>query len=330
MHVIRHLDQYEASEKNPLVLAIGNFDGVHLGHQRLIQKITERAKKINGQAAVLTFYQHPQHILHPSSKPALLTSIEHKLFLLSDYGVEICFLLSFTPELSRMEAEDFVSSILLNRLNVREIYLGHNARFGRDRRGDSLLMKELSEKLKFRYEEIQPVDFDQKMVSSSRLRSLVREGELVSAQKCLERPWSLLGEVVHGDHRGRSIGFPTANLKIQSEILPPFGVYAVRAREILLECPKIHENEAGFFKATKGNWHQAVMNYGYRPTFKEESQAIPEVHYLDFAGDLYGKLLEIQFFQRIRGEMCFAGLEPLKKQIEADVQKSREILQKST
>lgn len=330
MHVIRHLDQYEVSEQIPLVLAIGNFDGVHLGHQHLIEKITERAKKINGRAAVLTFYQHPQHVLHPSSKPALLTSIEHKLFLLDEYGVEICFLLSFTPELSRMEAEDFVSVVLLDRLNVREIYLGHNARFGRDRHGDSSLMKKLAEQLKFHYEEIKPVDFDGKMVSSSRLRSLVREGELEAAHQCLDRPWSLWGEVVHGDHRGRTIGFPTANLAIKSEILPPFGVYAVRAREILLDCPNIHEKKAGYFEATKGKWHPAVMNYGYRPTFKDESQAIPEVHYLDFEGDLYGKLIEIQFFQRLRGEMCFSTPDALRNQISNDVEKARQLLSKLT
>lgn len=325
MQILSDFQNYQPSGK-PLILALGNFDGVHLGHQELLNRVAESARAAGGTAAVMTFREHPQHILHPSSKPPLLTSLEHKLFLLSESGIELCFLMSFTPEFSRLSPEAFVREILGTRLQVKEVYLGHNARFGKNREGDAELMRRLSPECGFKFHQLEPVQSGGEMVSSSRIRTLVREGKLQEVEGCLARKFSVFGKVVKGAGRGSQIGFPTANLEVESEILPPLGVYPVEVREIDLE------NAAGRaqqpFRVRKaGAWLPGVLNYGYRPTFDEaEKRAVPEVYLLDFKGDIYGKTLEIVFYPRLRSEMTFSGVEALKKQIETDIQRTRQVL----
>lgn len=325
MQILSDFKQYQ-SDGRPLILALGNFDGVHLGHQELLSRVTRSAKASGGTPAVLTFREHPQHILHPSSKPPLLTSLEHRLFLLAESGIELCFLMSFTPEFSRLDPSVFVRDILAGRLGAREIYLGHNARFGKNREGNADLMRSLSRECGFQFHQLEPVQAFGDTVSSSRIRTLVREGRLDEVELCLGRKFSVFGKVVKGAGRGSKIGFPTANLDVESEILPPLGVYPVEVRELELENPA---GEAGApFKVQKaGPWQAGILNYGYRPTFDEaEKKAVPEVYLLDFKGDLYEKTLEIRFRPKLRSEMTFSSVDALKNQIQSDILRARQVL----
>lgn len=325
MQILSDFQQYQPDGR-PLILALGNFDGVHLGHQELLTRVTRSAKASGGTPAVLTFREHPQHILHPSSKPPLLTSLEHKLFLLAESGIELCFLMSFTPEFSRLDPAVFVRDVLAGRLKTREVYLGHNARFGKNREGNADLMRSLSRECGFEFHQLEPVQAAGETVSSSRIRTLVREGRLEDVEKCLGRKFSVFGRVVKGAGRGSQIGFPTANLEVESEILPPLGVYPVEVR--LLELANARGTAGEAFKVKSGGfWQAGVLNYGYRPTFDEmEKKAVPEVYLLDFKGDLYGRTLEIRFYPKLRSEMTFSGVEALKKQIQSDIQKTRQVL----
>lgn len=321
MLVLDDFKQFKSDESRPLVLAIGNFDGLHLGHQALLKKVMAQAEAHGGRSAVLTFSEHPQHVLHPTSKPPLLTCRPHKLFLLERLGIEICLTLPFTAEFAKMEPEYFVEEILVKTLQVKEVYLGWNARFGRERRGDAELMKQLAERFGFYFESIEPVYASDDKVSSSKLRDLIREGELEKASGYLGRYFSVFGEVVRGDGRGKKIGFPTANLDVTSEILPPLGVYPIRARRI----ESVSNNNQ--LKVTAGPWQDGILNYGYRPTFKsKEPQAMLEAFLFDFDGDLYGQCLEVVFYPRIRGEERFDGPEALKKQISVDIQQGKAVL----
>jgi len=327
MLVLSDLQGYRPDPLKPLVMAIGNFDGVHRGHGKLLDRVTGRAKALGGNAAAFTFRDHPQHILHPSSKPPLLTSVEHKLFLLEQAGLNLCFMLPFTPEFSHLEPEIFVQDLLVSRLGVRELYLGHNARFGRDRKGDASMMRELSLKHGFVFGEIAQEEEGGRPVSSSRIRELIREGRLEEAETCLGRPFSVFGRVVRGDDRGSGIGFPTANFEIASEILPPFGVYPVRVREMTTSQVTSGVQGVRSLKVGPGGWQEGVLNYGYRPTFHlADQKAVPEVHLLDFDGNLYGKDFEIVFYPRIRGEIAFSDVEALKNQIETDIRRVRKVL----
>lgn len=325
MLVLDDFKQFRIREDKPLVLAVGNFDGLHLGHQALLRKVKASAQSHGGHSAVLTFTQHPQHVLHPTAKPPLLTCPVHKLFLLYRMGIEYCWMLPFTAQFAKMEPEFFVEEILVKTLNVREVYLGFNARFGRERRGDAVLMKQLAAKHGFYFEAIEPVYAGDEMVSSSRIRHLIREGELEKAAQCLGRYFSVFGDVMRGDGRGKKIGFPTANLNVTSEILPPLGVYPVRVREI--ETQKSASDGAEKFEASPGEWRDGILNYGYRPTFKEgESEPLLEAFLFDFDGDLYGRRLEVVFYPRLRGEQQFDGAEALKSQIAVDIEQGKRVL----
>ncbi len=328
---MRILSDFRLAPKNsrPLVLALGNFDGVHLGHQGLLARVTQSARSQNAIAAVMTFREHPQHVLHPTSKPPLLTSLEHKLFLLKEHGVELCFLLAFTTEFSSMPPEAFVREVLVGQLGVKEVYLGHNARFGRNREGDADLMRRLGRELGFAFYQLEPVQAAGDMVSSSRIRTLVREGKLDEAEICLGRKFSVFGTVVKGAGRGSKIGFPTANLEVASEILPPLGVYPVQVRELTSEAGA--GSEAGVMgNLQAGSWLPGILNYGYRPTFDEKvRKAVPEVYLFDFKGDIYGKTLEVRFYPQLRAELTFPDVSALKNQIQTDIQRARQVLAES-
>jgi riboflavin kinase / FMN adenylyltransferase len=330
MLILNDVSAFVPVPRKPLILAIGNFDGLHLGHQKLVDRVIQSARKAGGRAAVFTFRQHPQHVLHPSSKPPLLTSPEHRLFLLHEAGIEICFMLPFTAEFSYMEAETFVRDVLVNRLGVREVYLGYNARFGRDRRGDARLMARMAKELGFVFRQLQPVKKGGSLVSSSAIRELVREGRLEQVEKKYGRPFSVFGKVVHGAGRGASLGFPTANFEVSSEILPPFGVYPVRLREIVMTLSNAGSTRRQRVAVRKGKWLEGILNYGYRPTFEKGRRAVPEVFILDFHGRLYGKNFEIAFYPRLRAEKAFKSAEALKKQIATDIQRARACFKKAS
>ncbi len=327
MRVLTSPESFQFPSELPLLLGLGNFDGVHRGHQLILRTLIRDAKKYGGQAGLITFQTHPQALLNPSKKPALLCSPEHKLLLLEETGLDLCFFLPFTASFAEIEPEAFIQNILVNQLRVKKMILGHNARFGRQRKGDAKFMAQSASRMGFSYEEVSGFKVDDELVSSSRIRGLILKGELALAETCLGRPYSILAEIIHGDGRGSSLGFPTANLKIDLEIIPPEGVYAVQVREVsvLGEMPERLENPV--FRT--GPWRPGVLNYGKRPTFHQEKGApkVAEVFILDSVTDsLYGKHFEVAFRGRIRGEQVFPSSEALKTQIALDVAKAQEVL----
>jgi riboflavin kinase/FMN adenylyltransferase len=285
-------------------LAIGVFDGVHLGHQRVIGQARDDAKAHGGTSVVLTFDPHPMRVLQPENAPLLLTSTAHKLALIEQLNVDACLVVTFDKKFSETSAERFIERIA----PCRQICVGTRFRFGHDRRGDVRLLEKLAPQFGFVVKEIQSVHTaDGEMVSSTAVRRHVVQGRLDRAAAMLGRPFSVLGRVEHGDGRGHDLGFPTANLNPHNEVLPPNGVYAVRAR--------LGEKTLG-----------GVVNIGVRPTFEgRERRRVLEVHLLDFNCEIYGQDIEVQFVEKLRDEKKFSSLAQLKAQIAADVLTARKI-----
>ncbi len=322
MKIVSDLRSFKKQEFPKLVLALGNFDGVHLGHQAIIKTISERAKRIGGVSAVFTFKEHPQRVLHQKEDPQILTSLVHKLYLLQQYGLDLCFLIDFTIDFSKKNPEEFVREIFVDSLGAAEICLGYNARFGHDRSGDSNLMRQLAQKHGFEFLEAPPLKIGSRVVSSSAIRSLIQEGKLAEAEELLGRPYSFFGTIISGSGRGVGLGFPTANLDPHSEVMPPEGVYAASVR--ILECRL--ENKGSFSLLEEhvvGGHFKAVLNYGRRPTFGSSDAPVPEVHILDLDQDLNEKTVEVVIGKKLRSEHKFENQEALKKQIQKDIEASQ-------
>jgi len=322
MQIIPDLQKYKASSSRPIVLALGNFDGFHLGHQKLLSYVVRRAKKEHALAAVLTFPQHPHSILHPDRKPMMLMSVEQKLFYLAQAGIDLCFLQSFTPSFAKMPPQDFVEKVLVKKLHIREICMGYDARFGRGRKGNTGLMERLAAKNHFLFRRMKPVMIGKRPVSSSRVRELLTEGKVEKAQVCLGRPFSMFGKVIHGKGHGVHLGCPTANLEVHSEILLPLGVYIASARFL----PRMKKGRIPFVrKGTCRPWLSGVMNFGKRPTYPKEETPRPvlELHLLDFKGQVYGEMMEIALHRFLRPEQKFPMEETLKAQIQQDIRAAR-------
>ena len=286
-----------------IFLAIGVFDGVHLGHQRVIGQARDDAKAAGGVSVVLTFDPHPMRVLRPDQAPLLLTSTEHKLALFRQLGADACLLVTFDKAFSELPADQFIERIA----SCRQVCVGTRFRFGHDRAGNVALMEKLAPQYGFTVNEIKSVlTSDGEMISSTAVRQHVLAGNLDRAAAMLGRPFSVLGSVEHGDHRGHELGFPTANVNPHNEALPPDGVYAVRVR--------------------LGDTRLAgVVNIGLRPTFAGTAHRL-EVHILDFDRGLYGQDIEIEFTMKLRNERKFASADELKAQIAADVQAARQAL----
>lgn len=289
----------------PVHLALGVFDGVHLGHQEVIGRAVAAARREGGSAGVLTFDPYPLWVLAPEKAPKrLLASLDHKAGILGDLSVDFLLALPFDREQAKVEAEDFVAALV--DAGARTICAGEDWRFGHRRGGDRLLLRSMADRLGFHFEAVPPVMKDGDRISSTRIRQAVRDGNLEAAARMLGRPYTVAGEVVKGRQLGRELGFPTANLERGEEQYPPDGVWAVRA-------------------AFDGRVEDGVANLGLRPTVDGESRLL-EVHLLDPPPDLYGKTLEVEFVRRIRGQERFEGLEALKAQIARDRERACEIL----
>jgi riboflavin kinase/FMN adenylyltransferase len=288
-------------------VTIGNFDGVHLGHQALVGRVVERARRSDGTAAVLTFDPHPARVLAPERAPAALTTPEQKLELLAGLGVDVVAVLPFTPAVAALAPEEFVRAVLAGSLGARQVVVGEGFRFGRRQSGDAAGLARLGGDYGFAVEAVAPVLDDGQPVSSSRVREALSRGDVDGARRLLGRAYFLDGLVVRGDGRGRSIGVPTANLAPENEILPASGVYA------------------GHVRVADGSWRPAVVNRGTRPTFAGLEEAL-EAHLLDFDGDLYGTRLRLAFTARLREERRFAGPRELVAQIREDVAHARTLL----
>jgi riboflavin kinase / FMN adenylyltransferase len=291
---------------NQPVLALGNFDGLHRGHMKIIDRVRRRAGERGGTPAAMTFDPHPPRVLRPDKAPALLMTKAQKLEALSRAGMQGVAVLRFTRELSLWEPEVFVRTVLVEWLHVAEVWVGANFLFGHNRAGTFTVLRSLGARYGFRAEKIDPVRYKDFVVSSTRIRRLVSEGRVDEAGGLLGHHFFIDGTVVRGAGRGRELGFPTANLSTENELVPPAGVYATTA-------------------TLDGVVHPAITNIGHRPTFGDTDTIVIETHIFDLSRDLYDHPLRLAFVQRMRDERAFADVDALRAQIDADVRSARRL-----
>jgi riboflavin kinase / FMN adenylyltransferase len=285
------------------VLALGNFDGLHRGHVKIIERIQRGAGERGGTSVVLTFDPHPPRVLRPDKAPPLLMTKAQKLDALARVGVQGTAVVRFTREMSQWDPDKFVKTVLVDWLRVAEVWVGADFLFGRDRSGNFTLLRSLGAQHGFRAEKIDPIRYKEFIVSSTRIRRLISEGRVDEAGALLGHHYAIDGAVVEGAKRGREIGFPTANLRTSNDLLPPHGVYATAV-------------------TIDGALHPSVTNIGQRPTFGDQLQTTIEAHVLGLSRDLYGRNLRLAFVQRLRDERKFADVEALQEQIAADVRRA--------
>jgi len=291
-------------------ITIGNFDGVHLGHRCIFQKLILQARKENRKALLVTFVPHPKMLLHPERRPFyLLTTIEEKIKLLEVLGLDALILIPFTLEYAQTTAESFILDVLWKNLQVRKIFIGHDYSFGKDKRGNEDMLTAFGKKLGFDVAVINAVAVGDTVISSTRIRAAILEGDVKTAAMLLGRPYNVSGTVIEGKRRGAALGFPTANIKPNKELLPAKGVYAAVVN-------------------LEGKRYNGALSIGLNPTF-EDVQLSMEVHLMDFSGDIYGKYVDVLFIERIREERKFPGPEMLSLQIKKDVEEARDILKSS-
>jgi riboflavin kinase/FMN adenylyltransferase len=281
------------------VLALGNFDGLHRGHLKIVERVKRSAFEHGATPVAMTFDPHPPRVVRPDKAPPLLMTHAQKLEALAHAGIHGVAVIRFTPELSRWDPETFVRSVLVEWMRVADVWVGANFLFGRDRSGNFSSLRSLGARYGFRAEKIDPVRYKDFVVSSTRIRRLVSEGRVDEAGALLGRCYFIDGTVVEGRRLGREIGFPTANLCTENELLPPHGVYATTA-------------------TIDGIVYPSVTNVGVRPTFGDTPATVVETHLLAVERDLYGVRLRLAFIQRLRDERAFPSVEALKAQIAAD------------
>lgn len=287
------------------VLALGNFDGVHRGHVKIIERVRRAAEERAASAIVMTFDPHPPRIVRPDKAPPVLMTLQQKLEALSKAGIQGVAIVRFTHELSRWDPETFVRAVLVEWIRVAEVWVGANFLFGRDRSGNFSILRSLGARYGFRAEKIDPVRYKDFVVSSTRIRRLISEGRVDEAGALLGHHYYVDGSVVPGQRRGRDLGFPTANICPDNELVPPQGVYATSTQ-------------------IDGVFHPSVTNIGTRPTFADaDTRVIVETHLLDFDAELYGRRLRIGFVQRLRDERRFENIDALLAQIAADCDQAR-------
>ena len=285
------------------VLALGNFDGLHRGHLKILERVKRGAAEHGGTPMAMTFDPHPPRVVRPDKAPPLLMTKAQRLDALERAGVDGVAVVRFTHELSQWDPETFVRTVLVEWLHVSEVWVGANFLFGRDRAGNFSILRSLGARYGFRAEKIDPVRYKEFVVSSTRVRRLISEGRVDEAGALLGHPYAIDGLVVAGQQRGRDIGFPTANISSENELIPPHGVYATTVR-------------------LDGVIYPSVTNIGVRPTFGGGPATVIETHLLGQDRDLYGRTLQLGFVQRVRDERRFDDVEALKAQIAADVQKA--------
>ena len=306
MQVVRGIENFKPGEK-PIYLALGNFDGLHQGHQRLIRELVEAARSGGGIAAAFVFEPHPMKVLFPERSMKLLVSTECKAELMAKLGLDLLIYNNFTLDISRCSPEEFVQRILINKLNCKQVFVGFNYTFGHKGAGTPDLLQELGKKHGFAVRIIAPVEINGEVISSSLIRQALASGDIERARTMLGYAPVLEGQVIEGERRGSTIGFPTANIGVSSaQNIPGKGVYAARAEV----------NERIF---------QAVVNIGSKPTFHKEYPISVEAHLIDFQDDIYGEKLRLCFIKKIRDERRFNNVEELVQQIALDRDKAREI-----
>ena len=302
MRIVRGLPP-APPEAPPAAVALGVFDGVHLGHRAILGLAVSHASAAGMQSIACTFDPHPMEVLQPGRAPLPITTLDERLALIEGCGLDLAVVLPFTRELASMEPEAFVTDVLVTRLGARDVVVGFNHRFGRGARGDAAMLRSLGERLGFRTHVAEPLVVDGVAVSSTEIRAALQRGDLAMAGRLLGRAYTLSGSIAHGAGRGRTLGFPTANIVSTRPVLVAAGVYACAAE-------------------VAGRKERAVVNVGVRPTFGETALAV-EAYLLDFTGNLYGQTMTLTFVSRIREERRFPSVDALKSQIEADAEEAR-------
>jgi riboflavin kinase/FMN adenylyltransferase len=288
------------------VVTVGNYDGLHLGHQAIIKRVIELAREGRGEAVVLTFEPHPAKFFHPDLQIPLITPYRKKMMLLAQLGVDVIIDLPFTEAIARMSAQEFIQDIVQRRIAPCWVVVGFNFTFGKGRTGSPEELKQIGEALGFGVEIMPPFQVAGEVVSSTRIREMIARGEIREANRLLGRNFFMLGKVIHGHARGKGLGFPTANLEISQNLYPNEGVYAAT---VIVDEQR----------------YDGVVNIGTNPTFGDEKFAV-EVFLFDYQGDLYGKELQVALVDKLRDEQTFPSVDALVRQIGHDVRKAKEIL----
>lgn len=302
MQILRglFLSGLQTTQAEPVVLTIGNFDGVHLGHQALLDELRAEARQRDLKTAVVIFEPHPREFFTPQQAPARLTSLREKLELFREMGVDRVHVCRFDAQLAQMSAADFIHA-LYERLNARFVLIGDDFRFGSERAGDFTLMEKVAAQQGFDVRAVHSVLHDGVRISSTAIRAALAAGQMRRAHDYLGRPYSISGRVMHGDKLGQKIGFPTANIQLKHNLPPLAGIFVVQ----------VHAEGLGIL--------QGVASLGVRPTVKQDAKPVLEVHLFEFAQQIYGKHLRVEFLQKLRDEEKYPDLESLTKQIALDV-----------
>jgi riboflavin kinase/FMN adenylyltransferase len=316
MQVIEGSDPPRDSARG-CVLTVGNFDGLHLGHRALLEAVVARGRELRRPTAVYTFDPHPRRVLFSEEAEGLrmLMTWEQLVSGLGEFEIDFLVRERFTPAFSALSPDEFLRDVIADRLAPREVFVGRDFHFGKGRSGSGEMLAARAPELGIRVQLVPQVSAGGADVSSTRIRAALQQGDVADARLCLGRPYTVRGRVVEGDRRGRTLGFPTANLACENELVPANGVYATRVRLF----------EAGGAGRREARSLESVTNVGTRPTFAP-GRVLVEAHLLDFAGDLYGRRLELAFHQRIRAERRFSGPEELARQIAADAERARALL----
>lgn len=293
------------------VITIGNFDGVHIGHQKIFKFLIKKAKEINGTSVVITFEPHPVRVLYKDHPLKLITTTEDRIKLIERCGIDITICIPFTTEFASIEAEDFVKNILVKKFNAKWVVVGYDYRFGRSRKGDAQLLKKLGKIYGFKVTVLKAYRKEGKILSSTAVRNALLEGDIRQANRFLGRAYHIDGEVIKGAGRGSALlGYPTANISPQQEIIPKEGVYAVKVT------------------FPEGKTFTGVANIGKNPTFGNNSLSY-EVHILNFNNNLLGKKIRIHFLERLRDEKKFKSPQELKENITKDIERAKKIFKKN-
>jgi riboflavin kinase / FMN adenylyltransferase len=294
----------------PTVLTLGVFDGLHLGHQLIMQTVVERARAGGAVPTVITFEPHPREVLYPESAPPLLQTFDQKIEALGVLGIEQTIVIHFDKQFAQIRAQDFLRDAVVDRLHAKEVFLGCGFAFGHNREGNIELLRSVSQSLGFFADEVPEVRLRGRRVSSSRIRELLQQGNVNLARRMLGRPYGVEGRVVRGAERGVTLGFPTANLHPQNRVIPRNGVYVTAT-------------------LIAGQWRRSVTNIGTRPTFESAAATSVETFVMNYSGDLYGDVVRVRFLHRLRDEQKFTSIDELKSQIERDVARAEDYFERS-
>lgn len=307
MNIFRNIDEIRYDKGT--VLTLGTFDGIHLGHQQIINKVIDCSEENNLRNIVITFHPHPRKVINPEMQLKILTTAEEQINILEKLGVQNLFIINFTKEFSQLTPDEFIKNYLVDKIGISRIVIGYDHHFGKGRGGDVEFLKASGKKYDFEILQIQPFIIYDEPVSSTKIRNALESGEIKRANKMLGRTYSFSGVVVEGDKRGRELGYPTANIKISDEdkILPQIGIYAV-----LVELGGIE--------------YKALLSIGKRPTFYNDGNVIPEVYIYDFNNDIYGKEIKVKLIEKLRGEVKFNSAEELIRQMNIDKENGLRVL----